>query len=353
MSFLRRKNQGPSDDAAHGQRVAIDGFWAWWRASGSAQTALAIEGRDPERMVAALSERVEAIDSGLAWELGPGADSAHVLVVTGEGNPDLRPLARRWRMAAPAADETWSYSDVRLPAPDVEDVVLRIGEVDLDAGSASADVRVVGAQIDVVVHHPRYPDLPEDAQRTATFLLLDAVLGEADVETWIGQIGSSEVPALDPIPLVALRAVVSDVRADHTGPDGEPHWVMLNGTTPDGGAILAAAQIPLRASTAPHLDTYVPVVVPFADRTDQGLPGPGSLNALRDLEDHLSLLLGESGRIVAHQSHDGVRILHLYVDGTTPAAEQVRAGVVGWDQGEVEIDVALDPGWSSVRHLRG
>ncbi|WP_426565862.1 DUF695 domain-containing protein [Angustibacter sp. McL0619] len=352
MSFLRRKPPRASPDGAAGQRVAIEAFWSWWVTKGSAQTALAIEGRDPERMVSALSERVDAIDSGLAWELGPGSDSSHVLVVTGEGNPDLRPLARRWRMAAPVADLTWSYSDVRLPAPDVQDVVLRMGEVDLDAGAANADVRVVGAQIDVVVHHPRYPELPEDAQRTATFLLLDAVLGESDVETWIGQIGSSEVPALDPIPLVALRAVVEDVRAQHTGPDGEPHWVMLNGTTPDGGAILASTQVPLRASTAPHLDTYVPVVVPFADRTEQGLPGPGSLSALRDLEDHLTLLLGDSGRIVAHQSHDGVRILHVYVDGTTPAAEQVRAGVVGWDQGAVKVDVQLDPGWSSVRHLR-
>ena len=241
---------------------------------------------------------------------------------------------------------------MRLPAPDVQDVVLRLGEVDLDAGSASADVRVAAAQIDVVVHHPRFPELPEDAQRTATFLLLDAVLGEADVETWIGQIAASELPALDPVPLVALRAVVADVQAQNTGPDGEPHWVMLNGTTPDGGAILASAQVPLRASTAPHLDTYVPVVVPFAGPHRAGPARPGLADALRDLEDHLTALLGESGRVVAHQSHDGVRILHVYVDGTTPAAEQVRAGVVGWDQGEVEVGVQLDPGWTSVAHLR-
>ncbi|GAA4357060.1 DUF695 domain-containing protein [Angustibacter luteus] len=348
MSFLRRKQP----DGGRDEHSAIAAFWQWWTESGAALTAEAIAGRDPDAMVGALSERVDAIDPGLAWELGPGSDSSHVLVVTSEGNPDLRPLSRRWRMAAPAADPVWAYSDVRLPAPDVQDVVLRIGEVDLDAGSASADVRVSGTQIDVVVHHPRFPELPEDAQRTATFLLLDAVLGEADVETWVGQIAASELPALDPVPLVALRAVVADVQAQNTGPDGEPHWVMLNGTTPDGGAILASAQVPLRASTAPHLDTYVPVVVPFGDHTEQGLPGPASLVALRDLEDHLTVLLGESGRVVAHQSHDGVRILHLYVDGTTPAAEQVRAGVVGWDQGEVEVGVQLDPGWTSVAHLR-
>src|SRR6478609_4186808 len=320
MSFLRRKQS----DAGPDEHGTIAAFWQWWTESGAALTAEAIAGRDPDAMVSALSERVDAIDPGLAWELGPGSDSSHVLVVTSEGNPDLRPLSRRWRMAAPPADPTWAYSDVRLPAPDVQDVVLRLGEVDLDAGSASADVRVEAAQIDVVVHHPRFAELPEDAQRTATFLLLDAVLGEADVETWIGQIATSTMPALDPVPLVALRAVVADVRAQHIGPDGEPHWVMLNGTTPDGKTILASAQMPLRASTTPHLNTYIPIIIPFRDRTEQGLPGPASLTALRSLEDHLTALLGESGRVVAHQSHDGVRILHVYVDGTTPAAEQVR-----------------------------
>jgi hypothetical protein len=104
--------------------------------------------------------------------------------------------------------------------------------------------------------------------------------------------------------------------------------------------------------TAPHLDTYVPVVVPYAERTDEGLPGPGSLTELRGLEDHLRERLGGSGRVVAHQSHDGVRVLHLYVDGTTPALEQVRAAVRGWEQGPVEVSAQPDPAWDAVRHLR-
>lgn len=352
MSILRRGQLGRQDDDA-GRREAIRAFWAWWASEGADATAAAIADGEPGRVVDALSRQVSGVHERLAWELGPGGgDSEHVLVVTSEGDPQLRPLSRRWRLAAPPADQTWEYSDVRLPAPDVDGVVLRLGEVDLDAASASADARVDGAALDVVVHHPAYAHLPEQPRDTATLLLLDAVLGESAVETWLGSIASSTAPALDPVPLVALRSVVDDLRRQHTGDDGEPAWAVLSGRSPDGHAILASAQVPLRPATAPHLDTYVPVVVPFADVTDEGLPGPGSLDALRALQDHVSGRLGGSGRVVAHQSHDGVRVLHVYVDGTTPAAEQVRAAVAGWDQGAVEVGVRPDPGWDGVAHLR-
>jgi hypothetical protein len=45
-------------------------------------------------------------------------------------------------------------------------------------------------------------------------------------------------------------------------------------------------------------------------------------------------------------------VLHCYVDGTTPAAEQLRAAVGGWQQGRVRVDATADPGWDRVRHLR-
>src|SRR3954469_8302338 len=188
MSIFRRRGDDASPpDQAAATRESIRGFWAWWQTAGAARTAEAIAGPQPARMVDEISGHVHAVHPGLAWELGPGQGaSEHVLVVTAEGDPALRGLARRWRIAAPEPDATWEYSDVRLPAPDVEHVVLRLVEVDLDAGSATADVRVEGTALDVVVHHPAYPQLPQEARDTATFLLLDAVLGESVVETWIG-----------------------------------------------------------------------------------------------------------------------------------------------------------------------
>jgi hypothetical protein len=195
--------------------------------------------------------------------------------------------------------------------------------------------------------------MPDPERQLATFLMLDTVLGEAAMETWVGTVSVAAEPPLDSVPLIGLRAVIKELTTRFLDAAGEPTWVQLQGTASDGTAVLASAQIPLRAASAPHLDTHAAVEVSFGDQTPEGLPSPTSLTALRDLEQHLNERLGGSGRIVAHQTHQGVRTLHLYLDGTTPAVDQLRAAIVGWDQGQVNVSVQPDPGWESVRHLRG
>jgi hypothetical protein len=278
-----------------------------------------------------------------------------MLVVTNEGDPELRAVARRWRQAAPAADATWDYSDRRLPAADPSAVTLSLGVdgVQLSASEVLVSARLDDAAVDVGLFHPAFPDLSESDRLRATVLLLVQVLGEDEVETWVGTIEALSMSPLDPIPLVTLPDVVSQVRDMHTDAQGAPVWRLLRGEDAQGHAVLASTQVPLKPVVAPNLDTHVEVVVPFTDVTEEGLPGPGALDALGRLEDHLSERLGDSGRVVAHQSHQGVRILHVYVDGATPAAEQVRAAVGGWDQGKVTVQATHDPAWEGVSHLHG
>jgi hypothetical protein len=350
VAFLRRSSAGRNGVS---EIEAIARFWSWWNSGGAEQTALAIVDQEPERMVAALSKQIKAINPGLAWELGPGSENAHVLVVSAEGDPELRGVARRWRRAAPAADGLWEYSDSRLPSANPADVTLRLGETDVDVASATAWARVVGADLNVAVYHPAFVGLAEPERRLATRLLLDTVLGESAVETWIGGIETATEQPLDPVPLIGLRAVIRELIDRFTDAEGDPAWVLMEGSTPNGGRVLAGAQIPLRAATAPHLDTYVAVSVPYTDRTPDGLPTDESLTPLQNFGDHLSSRLGTSGRLVAYETHGGVRTLHLYVDGSTPAVEQLRPAIAGWSQGQVSMTSIPDPGWQRVQHLRG
>jgi len=303
-------------------------------------------------MVVPLSKQIKAIHASLAWELGPGSDNAHVLVVSAEGDPELRGLARRWRRAAPAADGIWEYSDSRLPAADPAEVTLTLGQTAVDVASASAWARVLGADLNVAVYHPAFVGLAEQERRLATRLLLDTVLGESAVETWVGSIETVIEEPLDPVPLIGLRAVIRELIERFTDAAGDPAWVLMEGSTQDGDRVLAGAQIPLRSATAPHLDTYVAVSVPYTARTPEGLPTDSSLASLQDFGDHLNSRLGASGRLVAHETYAGVRTLHLYVDGSTPAVEQLRPAIAGWDQGQVSLASAADPGWQHVQHLR-
>ena len=365
MGLFRRRGRSSGDDdsgagvqgaaRAAALREAITAFWAWWQAEGARGVADAIEQDGLDDWADVITARVHGIDEGLAWELGPGDLSAHVLVVTAAGAPELRAVARRWWLAAPEADATWSYSDARLPLPDLDGWGLRVAGHEISAPDVLVGARVDRrrACVDVTVHHPAFEAMDQETRTQVTYLLLDNALGEADVESWVGEVESATVPPLDAVTLSGLRAVVRELRAEHTDADGQPSWVLLEGRTADGARMLAATQVPLRPATAPHLDTHVTVTLGFGGRTEEGLPDETSLSALRRLEDRLGERLGADGRVVGYETSQGVRRVHVYVDGAGPGAGQVREVVEGWDLGGHQVDVAYDPAWRGVAHLRG
>lgn len=346
MGIFRRRTQTPSGPS---QQEAIDAFWTWWADEGAARTALAIADSNPASMVEPISQRVGAIDERLAWELAPGRLAQHVLVVSPEGDPEVRSVARRWLRAAPKPDTTWEYADARQRGSC--DGSLQIGPHTVGFSDLVVGARRQGSCLDVAVHHPSFADLPENVRLQVTMLALDEALGENDVETWLGSITPSEVAPLDAFPLAQLAPFVDGMAAEHLDESGNPTWVLMQGEGPQG-RVLASAQVPLVATTAPEFDRHVLVRVPFSDLTEDGLPGEGSLNALRQLEDHVAGRLGEAGQIVAHETSAGSRMLHAYVDSTGPGVDVVRAAVTGWDQGRVEVADEPDPGWRGVAHLR-
>jgi hypothetical protein len=343
VALFRRRPSEASDDP-------VASFWDWWAAEGSALAEQSIAGTlEPSTFADTMNPRVQALGE-LSWELAAGEGSEHVLVVTAQGNPELRAVARRLVLAAPEPDSTWSYVDARPPVPDPEQVVigLETGEVDLSGVRVAARMNV--SRFDVQLHHPSFADLPEDDRLRVTFLALDAALGEVDTELWIGEVTPVEFPPLDGFGLNALRAVVQDLKRQRTDQDGQPGWVMLRGETPQG-PLLAMARSPLNALTAPHLDTYLGLSLPYAHLTADGLPDEGSLEALRLFEARLERELGTSGQVVAHLSNAGVRTLHVYVDSTTDATTVVRGLAKAWDQGKATVHEMHDPGWSAVSHL--
>ena len=333
------------------EQPAHDAFWSWWLDEGAAACEAGIADGTLSDLVDEITARVHAVSPELVWALGPGTTAEHVLVVSPEGNPDVRAAAHRWLLAAPAPTATWQYADARPPATDPASGGMRVGETDVDFAAIRVAATRVGNHVDVAVHHPALRTLPEQARGAIAFLSLDHALGETGCETWVGNVEVALDPPADALTLEGVRDLVEQVARDAAGDDGEPVWVLLQGEQ-DGSPLMAAAQVPLASSWAPHLDTHVEVDVPYADATPDGLPALEVLDALRGLEDHLAERLGATARLVAHETGRRHRLLHFYADSATPAAAVVEAAVTGWEQGGVEVRATADPSWHGVRHLR-
>lgn len=341
--FKRRKRITPDADP-------IGAFWSWWTETGAATVADAIARGRPTDISMQLADRIGRVHPDLEWELGPGLLAEHVLVVTAAGNPARRAVARRWLRAAPPSDQTWEYADLRRP--NATAAIQFDGLPEVEIASTQVTVEPDSSAIHVGVHHPAFPQLPVDTQRQVTFLLLDLVLGEEMVETWVGAIDTLTEPPVDAKPIDALLPTVAAFAAEHTLDDGSPAWKMLEGIH-DGHLLIATAEYPLRSIRRPHLDTHAAVSIGYPVVRDDGLPEADMLDELRRFEDHLTERLGGSGNLLAHETSAGTRTLHYYVDGTTPAGAQLKAAVTGWPHGRVTVTIASDPGWRNVSHLAG
>jgi hypothetical protein len=342
VSLFRRR---PSET----DRIA--GFWSWWSPEGAAFCAEALAARDVQRIVPVLGPRVDRLDDGLAWELAAGVVSEHTLVVSPEGSPELRALARRWLLGAPPATETWSYSDVRPPITDPEEASIGLDDgVPLALREITVAARRVGTRLDVTVHHPAFAGLPRESRLRIALLALDAAIGETAVELWIGEITPTELAPRDGFGLVPLRAFVERMQSEYVDQDGVPAWLLLRGEGARG-PVLAAVTVPLHPAAFPLLTHHVGVLAPYSEQDEGGLPAGGSSDALRALEDQIAHLLGDDGRVVAHESAAGVRLIHAYADGATGAPDRMRRAGLAWTDGSLEVQVAPDPAWDQVRHL--
>ncbi|MFD7156691.1 DUF695 domain-containing protein [Kribbella sp. NPDC059898] len=341
--FKRRRRNAVQADP-------IGAFWSWWTTTGGAAVADAVARREPGGANAELTERIGRIHPDLEWELGPGLHAEHVLIVTAAGNPAQRATARRWLRAAPPSDHAWEYADLRRPGPAVTIQFDGLPPVAIDESLVS--IEPDSASVHVGVHHPAFASLSVDTQRRVTFLILDLVLGEEMVETWVGAIDPLADAPADAVPVMQLLPAVAGFAAEHTLDDGSPAWKMLEGTR-DGQRVIATAEYPLRSIRRPHLDTHVAVSIRYPVVREDGLPESEMLDELRAFEDHLTDRLGGSGNLLAHETSAGVRILHYYVDGTTPADAQLQAATTGWPHGKVTLTTTPDPAWEGVAHLAG
>ncbi|MCT1513644.1 DUF695 domain-containing protein [Dietzia cercidiphylli] len=341
-----------SDSAARGfpGRInpAIDEFWQWWRHVGARDLDRLFTGRSEDGPTDELGRLVAAIHPDLEWEFGPGGDgSRHRFTVTAAGDPFLRADARRWLAAAPEADEVWSFSDLRAPAPSME---LGLGGHTFRADECMVSMQIGLSLIHVSVYHPTFA-LPDTPAEQVVYLLLDSLLGEEAVELWVGGIEASPSPRPASVPLPRLQDEVAALAAELAPNDGHRQWQLLEDKESSTPSFVAVAP-PLAPLTAPLSTEYVAATVEYSDRTDQGLPGPSALALLQDFQDGLTHQFADHEKLVAVETGSGQRRFHIYRDPTSHTSSPIDKYLATWADGRTWINFEGDPGWRQVQSFR-
>ena len=332
MRFLRRGDSAPPTD-----------FWTWWSAARD-RVASAIEsGGFDQKLIEEVSRAVRGIDPRLAWEFAPGKRSKHALCISPEGNPETRPVALRWLASAPEPDATWEYHASRqasasLPVLEVAGRRLDLGE--LRAISSWDDTR---RRLDVRLWHDTFAQAPMPVRQQIGFLFLDNLLGEDEVERWIGEIEVLDAPSGGKAP-AELKAEVDRHAADQAGET----WVLAQGSGDRGAPVIVMADAGLKRIDHPFADQHVTIRIQIEGG---GMPDDALATTLNAEEDRLVGSLGDAAVLAARTTTPGERAIHFVAEDLG----RVRAGIDRWAQDapswRVGVDFQQDVAWEFQREL--
>ena len=326
-------------------------FWKWWPSARDRIATSIVNGTFDNRLANEVNKNVNRVHPEMAWELQPGQQASHAFCLSSEGDPERRQFALRWLANAPKPDATWEFHASKQPGKAL--MTLMVGGVafDLEEMRASTVWNETRQQLDVRLWHPRFAEVDQQVRLQAAFLYLDHLLGEDDVERWIGAIELFDAPSDGRTP-DELKAEV----ARHAAEPGEEAWVNGDRTRPDGQVELIIANAALKRIDYPFHDTWVWVQMLWgADRypTDSEAP------VLEAEEDDFLRRMGDRAVLAARVTVPGSRTWHF----VTPDFEKMRPAIDGWaaalpdqltpglPQRRLKIDGGSDVQWSFLREL--
>lgn len=177
-------------------------FWAWVRGHVDALKQVKT-GREP--VTAELTAQLEKIEPGLVFELGVGREPFE-LVISADG--ELQRFATVKRLVAAAGEVPGTKVIAFRPRKDVEGFSMQLGEQKLSGAmlwfTAEKDAQRP-ALVAVTVYVEGMTEENAEPLRNAAFMLLEAAVGEFDLETKVGAIDLLPAPEKPAPPLKKLK----------------------------------------------------------------------------------------------------------------------------------------------------
>jgi hypothetical protein len=185
--FLDSNDQRETAERAR-TLAAIDHWWATFSQHQSDLKAL-FAGQKEWDLAAWMQSTLQSVAPELMWEFGPGKTTAsHRLVITPEADRHLRPLVNELLRRAPELPE-WEFYGHRLAESfaEVTETVRGICGGDISQALVEAR-RDRHRRIDLTYYCPHCEKTDDEQSQFAAFVATEALLGEALLDRWIGNI---------------------------------------------------------------------------------------------------------------------------------------------------------------------
>lgn len=328
---------------------AIQKFWSWWPGI-RPRIEVAIDGGGfDEALVKEINDRVVAIRDGLDWELAPGTNAKHAFCLSAKGDPEGRLVTETWRARGPNPDETWEFHGARRSGPGRSQMALEIDgqSFKLHEFTVALEVDVTRERVHGTYYHPAFPRITDEKLRfTVTYLTLDSVLGEDEVERWLGVIETSAFEPTNARPMEELLAAVDEVRRTATG----EKFVVCRGEA-DGLPAFAVVNLALKRVDHLLACMHGEIDIEIVEQTSEQLPTEAEDEHLDAMEGELMRALGATALFFGRETRRGRRLLHFFA----PEDSGAPAIVERWQQGHrgrgIEVAWQRDPIWDVQRRF--
>jgi hypothetical protein len=199
--------------------------------------------------------------------------------------------------------------------------------------------------LDVSLWHPAFDGLPSEVKGQVCFLFLDNLVGEDDVERWIGAIEA------DPAALAgATRDELRDeIRRRAESATGET-WTLLEGTDGRGDPVLVRLNSSLKRIDHPFAGDHLEVTI------ERGLDQAGDRaqnDAIAAAEDELGEALGGLAVEAAHVTNRRRRVTHFVTADGERALAAARGWAARYGHWGAKATLEADPGWAFRRTYGG
>lgn len=328
---------------------AIKKFWNWWPTiRPRIEEAIGGAGFD-EALVKEINDRVLAIRDGLDWELAPGTKSKHAFCLSAKGDPEGRLVTETWRARGPAPDETWEYHGARRSGPARQQMTLELEGITFKLEDFTVEMQLdpTRERVHGTYYHPAFARIDNERLRfTATYLTLDGVLGEDEVERWLGVIETSRQAPLKAVPMTELVAAVQKLRETATG----EQFVVCKGED-DGQPAFAVVNLALKRVDHLLACMHGAIDIEILEPTGEGLPNETDDKHLAAMEKSLFEAIGSSAIYFGRETRRGRRLLHFFAPEDGPAASAVERWKKAYKGRDIDVTWERDPGWNVQRRF--